>query len=177
MKYVAFLRAINVSGANMVKMAALKDLFSNMGLSHVSTYLQSGNVVFSTTSISRTRLEETIESRMVSALGLSVKVIVRTQKDVEYIIRNNPFINNGFGVEFLHTTLFKGSVEAVGIEQRSIKKDDLEQYQLSKDCVYLLCPNGYGRTKLNNTNWEKWTKQTATTRNWKTVMAVNELME
>ncbi len=45
MKYAAFFRGINVGGKNIVKMAELKKLFSDLGFQKVETYIQSGNVV------------------------------------------------------------------------------------------------------------------------------------
>ena len=46
--YVAFHRAINVSGTKIIKMAYLKQLFEDIGFKNVSTYIQSGNVYFET---------------------------------------------------------------------------------------------------------------------------------
>ena len=176
MRYVAFLRAINVTGTNMVKMPALKEVFLKSGFTDVSTYLQSGNVVFSAGSVPRTALEDKIESRLASALGLSVKVLVRTKNEIEVIIKSNPFLRAGRETEFLHATIFKSKIDVEGIELQAIKKDNREEFNLTEECVFLYCPLGYGRTKLNNTNWERWLKIAATTRNWKTILAVNGLM-
>jgi uncharacterized protein (DUF1697 family) len=52
-----------------------------------------------------------------------------------------------------------------------------ERAALSKGVVLLHCPHGYGRTKLNNTWFEKALKVRATTRNWRTVLALQKLTE
>ena len=45
-RYAALLRGINVSGKNILSMKALKELFVDLGMKDVTTYIQSGNVVF-----------------------------------------------------------------------------------------------------------------------------------
>ena len=46
MKYIAFLRAVNVGGHNKIKMDDLKKLFISLGYKNVETVIQSGNVIF-----------------------------------------------------------------------------------------------------------------------------------
>jgi uncharacterized protein (DUF1697 family) len=50
-----------------------------------------------------------------------------------------------------------------------------DEFRIAGREVYLLCPNGYGKTKLNNTLWERKLKVGATTRNWNTVTKLLEL--
>lgn len=70
-QYVAFLRGINL-GKRRVKMDHLRDLFEKMGFTAVSTYIASGNVLFSSTSRSSSKLEVLIEKELESALGHAV---------------------------------------------------------------------------------------------------------
>lgn len=58
--YVSILRGINVSGKNVIKMADLKQLFETMGYKDVKTYIQSGNVVFTSKEQNTDNLESTI---------------------------------------------------------------------------------------------------------------------
>lgn len=172
MKHVAFLRAINVSSKNLIKMAALRELFLSMGFADVATYLQSGNVVFESSETLRQQLEEGIESAIRNELGVDIKTLVRSADDLLRIKRDNPFISNGVEFEHLHLTILKKKIEQLdqaGIDKR---KEVSEKYVLLNDCIYLYCPYGYGSTKLNNANWEKWSNSTGTTRNWRTVEAV-----
>jgi uncharacterized protein (DUF1697 family) len=48
MKYVAFLRGINVGGKNKIKMETLREVFASLGFHNVKTYINSGNVIFET---------------------------------------------------------------------------------------------------------------------------------
>ena len=59
-KYVAFLRAINVGGTTIIKMADLRKMFESFGLENVQTYIQTGNIIFESTETSASRLEESL---------------------------------------------------------------------------------------------------------------------
>ncbi len=88
--YIAFLRGINV-GAHMVKMARLRELFSELGFTDVWTYMQSGNVFFTAPEQDRQALTKSIEERLEHELGFAVPVILRTLGDIERIVRTDPF--------------------------------------------------------------------------------------
>jgi uncharacterized protein (DUF1697 family) len=76
MKYVAFLRAINVGG-RVVKMDVLRRLFTSMGFSGVKTFIASGNVIFESPARNAVRLEASIEKELAKALGYPVAVFLR----------------------------------------------------------------------------------------------------
>lgn len=90
MLYIAFLRGINVGG-HTVKMDRLRDLFAELGLANVRTYIQSGNVFFETEEINRQALTQTIERHLRTALGYDVPVMLRTVSELERIIASDPF--------------------------------------------------------------------------------------
>jgi uncharacterized protein (DUF1697 family) len=82
MIYVALLRGINVGGKNMIEMKRLKTLFEDAGMVSVRTYINSGNVIFSTRASDRSRLARKLETAITERLGLTVGLIVR---DVDQI--------------------------------------------------------------------------------------------
>ncbi len=88
-RYIAFLRAINVGG-RVVKMDALRDLFSSLGLSNVETFIASGNVIFESRA-SAGILEKKIETSLESALGYSVSTFLRTGAEIQAIASHQPF--------------------------------------------------------------------------------------
>lgn len=92
MEYVALLRGINVGGHN-VKMERLRELFAELGLGNVRTYIQSGNVFFETAQADRQALTKTIEQHLRGALGYDVPVFLRTVAELEAIVANDPFRN------------------------------------------------------------------------------------
>lgn len=90
MTYIAFLRAINVAGRT-VTMARLRELFADLGLANVRSYIQSGNIFFETDETDREALTLTIERHLRQALGYEVGVFLRTIPEVEHLLALDPF--------------------------------------------------------------------------------------
>jgi uncharacterized protein (DUF1697 family) len=90
MRYVAFLRAINVGG-RVVKMEALKKSFTRLGFDDVDTFIASGNVLFSSRAKDTARLERTIETQLRQDLGYEVSTFVRTTDEVVAVAGYEPF--------------------------------------------------------------------------------------
>ena len=91
--YVALLRGINVGGKNIVRMADLRDAFEDAGYAAVSTYIQSGNVLFESDG-PPAALERDIETVLDSAFGLSLVVVVRSHRQLRNVVDRAP---DGFG--------------------------------------------------------------------------------
>jgi uncharacterized protein (DUF1697 family) len=176
MKYIALLRGINVSGNNVIKMADLIKSFEKINFRNIKTYVQSGNVIFDYELIETAKLENKIEENISQTFGLSVKTIVRTSDELMEIINNNPFTKEQ-NVEFdkLHITLLSEEPEPTLVSALNINKEKNEIFKVISREVYLYCPNGYARTKLNNTMFEKKLNTSATTRNWKTIIKLLEI--
>ncbi len=173
--YVAFLRGINVSGKNQINMGELVTAFEKLGYTRVSSYLNTGNIIFEIADTSSEALEAEIESMINATFQLEIGVIVKDKAAVEAIVANYPF--DADDVKNRYVSLFKGeaaddlipSIEAVMLET--------DAYQLVGNLVYLYVPTGYGKTKLNNTYLEKKTKLMATTRNLNTFEKLLTLMD
>ena len=93
-KYVAFLRAINVGGNTVIKMADLKRIFESLGLDNVQTYIQSGNVIFESEDDADS-LEPWIESQLEKAAGYKMQIFVRKMREVQSIASKSSFTANG----------------------------------------------------------------------------------
>jgi uncharacterized protein (DUF1697 family) len=89
-RYIAFLRAVNVGG-HAVRMQRLRELFGELGLAGVRTYIQTGNVFFDTDEPDRAALTERIERHLAQALGYQVATFLRTADEVEATLALNPF--------------------------------------------------------------------------------------
>ncbi len=96
MNYVALLRGINVGGKNLIKMEALRSCFEAGGYGNVSTYIQSGNVLFDAPKGGRARLTEEIEDAVHAAFGTRVFVVVRSHQQLAKIVADAP---RGFGAD------------------------------------------------------------------------------
>jgi uncharacterized protein (DUF1697 family) len=90
---VALLRGINVGGRNSVGMADLRDAFETAGYQSVSTYIQSGNVLFATDA-SRGSLEDEVEAMLERRLGIPLVVVVRSHSQLRGVVDKAP---DGFG--------------------------------------------------------------------------------
>lgn len=92
-RYVALLRGINVGGRNNVPMAELRAAFEADGHTGVSTYIQSGNVLFSSSEPARS-LEERLGAALERHLGIPLVVVVRSHRQMRAVVEKAP---NGFG--------------------------------------------------------------------------------
>jgi uncharacterized protein (DUF1697 family) len=86
MTYVAFLRGVNVGGKGIVSMAAIKEALVALGLSDVRTYINSGNVIFSTRASDALRLTARIEKALEQPTGMAIKVLVMDHKTLKKMV-------------------------------------------------------------------------------------------
>ena len=171
--YISMLRGINVSGQKLIKMDALRKLYENMGFANVTTYLQSGNVIFTGDKLIPHELGQKISQQIKAVFTFDVPVIVLPVDDLKQLINNNPFVNDtDKNKDYLYVSFLLSKLNTFDSKLLEDKIKDGEEFAIARNAVYLYCPHGYGNTKLNNNFWEAKLKTTATTRNWKTV---NEL--
>lgn len=176
--YIAFLRGINVSGHNKIKMIELKQLFIDIGFSEITTYIQSGNVVFKTTEKNTSKIAQSIINAIQQQFGYSIKVLILTKIALSQIYNSNPFIerNNEIDISKLCVTLLDNIPTPEGVNLlEGINTNTTDEFLVKDKTVYLNCPNGFGKTKLTNNLFERKLKVNATTRNWKTITKLIEL--
>ena len=102
--YIAMLRGINVNG-HIVKMEQLRACFTSLGFRNVKTYVQSGNVIFEANKNSGSGLCEKIEKCILREFGFPVPVVLKTTKELELVVRDNPFPKEpGLDPSKLHVT-------------------------------------------------------------------------
>lgn len=90
MTFVALLRGINVGGKNTVAMGRLRGCFAGLGFSGVKTYINSGNVIFSTGKASPRDLEASIESGLEKEFRFPIRVLVRSLSEMGRVVRSIP---------------------------------------------------------------------------------------
>ena len=88
--FVALLRGVNVGGNNMINMKALKESFETIGFTEVSTYINSGNVIFKTKEADARKLERKIEQMLSKDFQLDSKVVVRSVAEMEQLVKGLP---------------------------------------------------------------------------------------
>jgi len=176
--FISMLRGINVSGQKLIKMEALRLLYENLGFQNVTTYLQSGNVIFSGNETDITGLEQRISHQIEEGLGYEVPVIILSLNNLKLIIDNNPFIQDiNKDQAFLYVTFLSSQPDHYDPKILEGKRQNEEEISFSDKAIYLYCPNGYGRTKLTNNFLEARLHVNATTRNWKTTGALLRIAE
>lgn len=165
MKYVAFLRAVNVGGNAIIKMADLKRMFESAGLENVQTYIQSGNVIFESEE-NIDILEKRIESQLEGAAGYKIHFFVRTLRELQSIVSKSPFrakASEMAYVAFLNQTPDRKSQQAL-----LALKNEADDFAIKGREVYHL-RHDREKSVLAKTSIEKILKLPATTRNMTTL--------
>jgi len=176
--YIALLRGINMGGKNKLKMAELRTALATLNFENVSTYIQSGNIVFQSSKKNVDAIAKSIKTLLQTSFDLEIPVIVRSKQTFLKEKEQNPFIKADANVDIsqlYHTYLEKKptTFDPEMLQKINVKED---KYQIIDQCIYLYFPNGYSQTKLTNALWEKKLQITATTRNWKTVCKISEML-
>ena len=176
MRYVALLRGINVNGKKMVKMDLLKSIFEEMKFENIETYIQTGNVIFDSQEVQKNSLCNKIKDKLKDTLGFEVPVILKEIEELEAVIGDNPFRNrNLLENEKLHVTFLEREPSSEVADIFNDYKEDKDEIILHGENVYILCRNGYGKTKFSNSFLESKLKVKGTTRNFKTINKIVEL--
>jgi len=165
------LRGVNVAGHRMIKMGELAGAYSSLGFADVRTYLQSGNVIFSTSMSDESVLVEKIQGGLKKELGLDASVIIRNPTELGKVVAKNPFQQR----KMVYITFLRAKPDKVPMEKLNSVSGPGEEFRIIDREVFLHVPNGYGRTKLSNAFFEKILNVPATTRNWNTVTALAEM--
>jgi uncharacterized protein (DUF1697 family) len=179
-RYVALLRGVNVSGQRRVEMAALRRGLEACGLAGVETHVQSGNVVFAAPGErdrSPAALASVVRQVIAAEFGHDVAVLVVPGMALAAIVAGNPFAAEpGVEERHLHVTFLFGSGGCADADAAGLPAVEGERVVAAGPVVYLLLPFGYGRTKLTNAYFERRCATPATTRNWRTVLALERLV-
>lgn len=169
--YISFLRGVNMTGHNSIKMTDLSELFTKLVLKDAETYIQSGNVVFCETGeIPPSALTAKIEQAIMEKFNYIIPVMIRTQTELADLFTSNPFLDepdfdpSKMAVIFLHD---------VPSDNQLRKVEDVDyppdKFEIIGREIYTYCPNGFGKTKIYTNFFEKKMGVIGTARNWKTI--------
>ncbi|MGY3052652.1 uncharacterized protein (DUF1697 family) [Pedobacter sp. UYEF25] len=176
--YISMLRGINVSGHKIIKMQTLRTMYQKLGFKEVTSYVQSGNVVFQAETHTEKKTAELISQEIKKEFDFEIPVLVLTVQSLKEIIKNNPFLKQSDKEEaFFHVTFLSEKPKPYEQELIELKKKKEEAIAFAEHAIYLFCPDGYGQTKLHNTFLENKLNVPTTTRNWKTTKKLIEIAE
>jgi uncharacterized protein (DUF1697 family) len=168
-KYVAFLRGINVGGKNKIKMELLREVTGALGYENVKSYINSGNVIFETVKTDDNKLAAKIEDAILSAFSLNIKVMVRTIAEIEDIIKNNPFAGQFTSDKDLHVLFLNEELPAEKKAQLLSNNDENEMFAVRGREIFCLLRVSVLDSLLGKDYIGKKLKTTATGRNWRTI--------
>lgn len=174
--YISFLRSVNVGGHNIIRMNELSKLLVNAGFINLKTYIQSGNLAFQFATGSLSTVNDILHSTIHEYFKLDIEVVTYSLDKFNQIIRDNPFLSqNGYNTDNIYIT-FMTSIPDKNYTRLLTDHPDLEdKFCIEDSVIYLFCPNGYGKTRFNNSFFEQKLKVSATTRNFKTITKMAEL--
>ncbi|HEY2905832.1 MAG TPA: DUF1697 domain-containing protein [Vicinamibacterales bacterium] len=171
MTNIALLRGINVGGNQMVAMSELRALAAKLGMSKVRTLLQSGNLVFDSSRRNAAQLEQLLEAEVARRFESAIGVFVRTAEEWKTVVARNPFVAEAASDPARLVAMFFKEVCAV--KQVSALEAAIvgpERVRAVGRHLYLVYPDGMGRSKLTNVVIEKTLGMRGTARNWNTVL-------
>lgn len=173
--FVALLRGINVGGKNKLPMSTLAKFFLDAGASNVTTYIQSGNVVFHCRATALDSIRAAVAAQLRKECNISSAIVLRTSTELDRIVQQNPFLKAGADPDALHVVFLQdrpGATQAKTLQNHPSPGDSLV---CNGREVYLHLPNGVAKSKLTNAYFDRALGTTSTVRNWRTVRKLVEL--
>ncbi len=177
--HVALLRGINLGGHKKVAMADLRAVVADLGHADVATYIQSGNVLFSTDQTDNAALADAIERAVASQLGVESRILVLSRAELAQVARDNPYPGEpnprAVHVVFLPAEpspeMVTSLAEALATRWRAKGSRDTAQY--AGRALFLHTPDGFGRSELavqlGRGRGPMSARGAGTARNWATV--------
>jgi len=125
--FVALLRGVNVGGKNMIRMSSLKESFERMGFDSVSTYINSGNIIFKSQEGDARKLEESIEGMLSREYKLECKVVVRSFSEMADLVKSLPEAWDGDALWKYNVIFLRHSIDSKNILDVLKPKSDIEE--------------------------------------------------
>lgn len=176
-KYVAFLRGVNVGGHHKVPVADLRKEMEKMDLENVETLLNSGNILFDAESDGSGKLEKTIALHLESAFGFPIPTILRKSESISRLVRQDPF--NGVPLTKdtrLYVTFLPKDVET-GLHLPWTSEDNSLKIIGKQDkAVLSVLDLSISQTPKAMATLERHFGRDITTRNWNTIRKLQKKM-
>jgi uncharacterized protein (DUF1697 family) len=171
--YVALLRGVNVGGNKKVPMAALRQAATGCGFGDVATYIQSGNVVF-TSPTGAARVASDLHDAILAEIGVDTRVVIRTGEQIRKVLEQNPFLRRGVDPKLLHVVfLYEQSMPKLDAVEPDVYAP--EEIAVVGNLAYLYTPSGLGRSKVATETVMRRLGLLGTTRNWRTCTTLAEM--
>jgi uncharacterized protein (DUF1697 family) len=174
--FIALLRGINVTGRNKIPMAELRSLAEGLGCSGVSTYIQSGNLVFQASGAAG-KLETSLEAAILEHFKLTIPVVVRSAKIWRGYVAQNPFIEEcETRPNLVHLALGKKRPKQGAVEGLNERAQKGERVVATGGALWIDYPDGSGTSKLTPALFDRLVGSPVTARNWRTVLKLESML-
>jgi uncharacterized protein (DUF1697 family) len=175
-RVVALARAINVGGRT-VPMADLRHLVESLGHTGAATYVQSGNVVFQPAKrVTATTVAE-LQNAFAARFGFACSFILRTAAELRAVVAACPFPEAGDDPRTVHVGFFAAPPTRERTAKLDPQRSPGDRFVVDGSHIYVHYPNGQGRSKLTLDYLERTLGVAGTMRNWRTVLALLDLVE
>ena len=174
-RYALLLRGVNVGTKNSLPMAELRSMLEKAGCADVRTYVQSGNAVFGT-ELGTAELSRAIEGELERYMGRPIATTLRTHAQLAAIIGANPFSGVATNPAYLCVTFLANAPTKSEVAPLQARDFEPERFQVSGREIYTWHPNGQGRSALAVALGKLRLRGAVTTRNWNTVLKLQEML-
>jgi uncharacterized protein (DUF1697 family) len=175
-RLIVLLRGVNLVKRNRVSMPILREALAEAGFEDVATYVQSGNVVLTTT-----RTPAAVATAVAAAIderfGLDIDVVVRTRTELARIVDRNPLGSVADDPKRYQVTFLGGDIDRATVEQLETAVAEGERFARYGSEIYAWYPSGSHGSKLARILAGAGMGVTATSRNWSTVTALLALAD
>lgn len=175
---ISMLRGVNVGAHNRIKMDALREVYSSLGLEDPRTYVQSGNVIFRTKERNSPQLAKKIQAAFEKKFGFKPEIILRTADELRTALATSPFAKRESlePGKILVTFLTSDPPGDAAAGLANLKRFPEEVHLKGRE-LYIYFPNGAGKSKLPWSAVEKMVKVTGTARNLNSVTKMLQIAE
>jgi len=176
--YVILLRAVNLAGHGMLRMADFRTLLTGLGFENVETYIQSGNAVVDARG-SAADVAKAVAAALEKLTGATAGVVVRTHEQMDRVVRENQFAAEAVNGARVHVGFLAGppGKEAIAGLDRIVTQypKRRDRFRLTGETLYLHLPDGAAETKFTGKSLDKALGVMGTARNWNTVLKLHAM--
>ncbi len=178
MKYICFLRGINVGGNTKVSMENIRKAFESLHATKVKTLLNSGNIVFEISEDNKALLQETIEKTLEKISGFHISVILREASHIQSLVDSSPFAGISITPQRrFYVTFLSAPIQTNLSIPFTSKEKDFTILSVTKTevCSVVIITPSKNTTDAMKILEKEFGKQ-VTTRNWNTILKIYNIL-